>query len=512
MTHPLSASRLNDFLGCAHQAALWLSGVAPAGEVDPTLELLRAKGFEHEAQVLTRLERQYGQAVRISGTGSLHDRGAATLAAIQNGATLIYQGALAHDPWLGYPDFLVRKAGSDGATTFEPEDAKLARKAKAEYILQLGIYAELMEAIFNLPVGSGVIHVASGLPQSFDLRQTRYILKRLMQKFESFVADKARSTRPIPCGACPQCDFKARCEAEWRETDSPFFVAGVSAAQVIKLEEGGVRTLTDLARLKPGTKIDGIGTETLAKLAAQAHLQSRARETGKHLFEILPAARGRGFSLLPPPNAGDLFFDMKGDPLFTDGLEYLFGIWWRLSDSQEEKFQAVWAHDHAEEKAAFEAAMRLFVAQLERYPGAHIYHYAQYEPAALKRLAMRYATMEAELDQMLRERSFVDLFRVACQSIRASTESYSLKDLEKIYWGERAGDVKTAAASIIEYERWLVTGDAAILDSIARYNRDDCVSTEHLRQWLESLRPSGIVYEIIDDTAEQKREKSVERA
>ncbi len=124
MTHPLSASRLNDFLGCAHQAALWLSGIAPPGELDPTLELLRAKGFEHEAQVLTRLERQYGQAVRISGTGSLHDRGAATLAAIQNGATLIYQGALAHDPWLGYPDFLVRKAGSDGATSFEPEETK----------------------------------------------------------------------------------------------------------------------------------------------------------------------------------------------------------------------------------------------------------------------------------------------------------------------------------------------------------------------------------------------------
>jgi predicted RecB family nuclease len=66
----------------------------------------------------------------------------------------------------------------------------------------------------------------------------------------------------------------------------------------------------------------------------------------------------------------------------------------------------------------------LFVDQIGRYPAAHIYHYAAYEPTALKRLAMRYATMEAELDQLLREHRFVDLYRVVVQSLRASTEGY----------------------------------------------------------------------------------------
>jgi predicted RecB family nuclease len=56
----------------------------------------------------------------------------------------------------------------------------------------------------------------------------------------------------------------------------------------------------------------------------------------------------------------------------------------------------VWAHSPAEEKAAFESVIRLFVDQIRRHPGAHIYHYAAaYDPTALKRLAMRYATMEA---------------------------------------------------------------------------------------------------------------------
>jgi predicted RecB family nuclease len=43
--------------------------------------------------------------------------------------------------------------------------------------------------------------------------------------------------------------------------------------------------------------------------------------------------------------------------------------------------------------------------------------------------------MEGELDQMLRDGRFVDLYRIVRQGIRASAEGYSLKDLEKIYWG-----------------------------------------------------------------------------
>jgi predicted RecB family nuclease len=509
--HPLSASRLNDFLGCPHQAALWLAGVKPEGETDATLQLIRDKGFEHEAATLARLEQLHGPAEPIPSNGSLADRARLTRDAIERGATLIYQGALSKDAWLGYPDFLLRTEAGQAAG-FEPEDAKLSRKAKGEHVLQLGIYAELLEAVFGVPVQGGAIHVAAGDPENFDLRRTRYILRRLMRGFERFVANEGRTSKPIPCAACEQCDYKSRCEDEWRKSDSPFFVAGLSGAQVVKLAAAGVHTLSQLAALPSTTKIDCMGAETVAKLSGQARLQLDARNTGKHTFELLPTSRGRGFAMLPAPNDGDLFFDMEGDPLAGEGLEYLFGIYGRFAGTTEPEFRPIWGHGPADEKAAFESTMRLFVDQIRRHPGAHIYHYAAYEPTALKRLAMRYATMEAELDQLLRERRFVDLYRVVLQALRASTETYSLKDLEAIFWRERTGEVKTASASIVEYERWCVTQDKTILDSIAAYNKDDCVSTAHLRSWLEGLRPVGINLEIVDDTAEEKREQSAERA
>lgn len=501
-TPRLSASRLNNFLGCAHHAAMWLDGIKPPQTEDASLELVRAKGFEHEAEVLARLESEYGKAVAIADKAPLEQRVAETKTAIAAGAPLIYQAAFANDRWVGFPDFLVRTEGASGAVRYEPEDAKLARKAKAEHVLQLGIYAGLLQEADGVPIGQGAIHVGGGEPERFDLRRTGHITRRLMSRFEAFADRPVRDTRAIRTTACSQCPYQPRCEAEWRAADSPIFVAGLRTEQMLKLETAGVGTLGDLASQDSDRAVPGIGQETFAKLVHQARLQKAGAERGEGLVELLPVERGRGFTLMPPPQPGDLFFDMEGDPLYPGGLEYLFGLWGPLAPDGTDTFLPIWAHDPGAEKAAFERFMRLIVEHLARHPAAHIYHYAPYETAALKRLAMRYATMEAELDQLLREKRFVDLYQVVRQSVRASTEGYSLKDLEKIYWDQRSGDVTNAGDSIVEYERWRETGEPSILADIAHYNEDDVVSTARMRDWLEGLRPADAPYGLVVPDAE----------
>ena len=125
-------------------------------------------------------------------------------------------------------------------------------------------------------------------------------------------------------------------------------------------------------------------------------------------------------------------------------------------------------------------------------PSARIYHYNHYEPTALKRLAMRHGTREAELDALLREQRFVDLYVVVREALRISEPRYSLKNVERFYRPAREGEVGTAADSIVAFERWLESGDEAILHGIEAYNRDDCASTRELRDWLISLRPGGM--------------------
>jgi uncharacterized protein len=52
----------------------------------------------------------------------------------------------------------------------------------------------------------------------------------------------------------------------------------------------------------------------------------------------------------------------------------------------------------------------------------------------------------------------------------------------------REGSITDAGSSLVEYERWLETGDDAILADLEAYNNDDCHSTMLLRGWLEERR------------------------
>jgi predicted RecB family nuclease len=90
------------------------------------------------------------------------------------------------------------------------------------------------------------------------------------------------------------------------------------------------------------------------------------------------------------------------------GLEFLFGYSFKDATGTE-VVTTDWALSRADEKTVFERFVDFVMARLEVYPDLHVYHYAPYEPAALKRLMGRYVTCEDEIDRMLRGGVFVDL-------------------------------------------------------------------------------------------------------
>ena len=87
---------------------------------------------------------------------------------------------------------------------------------------------------------------------------------------------------------------------------------------------------------------------------------------------------------------------------------------------------------------------------------------------------------------------FVDLYRVVRQSLRASVESYSIKRLEPLYAFSRAVPLREANVALNTFEAALALGGQrdieSLLKTIKGYNRDDCVSTLRLRDWLEARR------------------------
>ena len=150
-----------------------------------------------------------------------------------------------------------------------------------------------------------------------------------------------------------------------------------------------------------------------------------------------------GLARLPEPSAGDVFFDLEGDSYVGEaGLEYLFG-YVACDDQGTAQYTACWALNREEEKQAFEEFVDGVIARWQQYPDMHIYHFAPYEPAALKRLMGRYATREEEIDRMLRAGLLVDLHGVVRGGVRASHLTLKLRSFS-------IGSVVTLSRSIVE--------------------------------------------------------------
>ena len=487
-----SASDLVNFMGCAHASVLDLRNLdAPVAfpPDDEQARLLQEKGLEHERAYLDRLRAEGRSVVDVSGDGGIVEKAERTRAALRSGADVVYQGAFLDSPWLGYSDFLLKvpTPSALGPFSYEVADTKLARTAKPKHVMQMAIYADILAR--EQGVAPGRMHVLLGDGSMATVRTDECVhyFRFARDRFLAHSAAPPAAVAGEPCGLCGFCRWSSRCEAEWDASDHLSIVAGMTRGRADALRRAGLPDMGALAAARPGVRVPGVQPGTLDKARSQAALQMGQRRTGERCVEILPPQAGRGLDRLPRPDAGDMFLDFEGDPLFEGGLEYLIGIV-DVEDGAE-RFHAFWAHDREGEKRAFRDAVDYMSARLRAHPAAHIYHYASYEETALKKLAMLHGTREAEVDDLLRGRKLVDLYKVVREAIRTSEPNYSIKSMERFYLdGKRGGEVTTAGDSIVIYERWRRLGDQRLLDDIGEYNRIDCSSTLACRDWLVGMR------------------------
>jgi len=504
----LSAHDLIGHLNCQHLTQNDLDVVngklAKPSHWDPLLEILRERGIKHEQAFLDHLGHQGFDVTLIDGVDITDGAVAETLSAMRAGAPIIVQAALQDGPWVGRADVLrrVEKKSTLGAWSYEIIDTKLARETKGATILQLSLYAELLRAMQGL-VPELVYVVAPWTdfePQAFRVADYAAFFRKARGAIEIAIGSSdTSSVYPDPKDHCDICRWAWQCEDRRRADDHLCLVANVSKNQIAELQAHGVDTAKKLAELQfPLLWKPNRGSPAGYEQAiAQARLQVRARELDERQHEVLDAVAGSGLSLLPDPSPTDIFFDIEGDPFVGEhGLEYLFG--YHYTDQAGKLVRvADWAFDRGSEKAIFEKFMDFVTSRRAEFPDTHVYHYAPYEPGALKRLMGRYATRETEVDNLLRGNVLIDLYSVVRNGIRASVESYSIKKLEPFYEFERLMDLKDANVALAALQGALELNDAASLtdamkDSVARYNDDDCRSTEALRNWLESIRAEAI--------------------
>jgi predicted RecB family nuclease len=503
-----SPSAIADFLACQHLTAL--NRAAKGGEIkkpyfaDPGLELLQKLGLAHEQRYLKQLENERRlNIVSVPDGLSWSDAATKTVEAMRAGAEGIYQASFMTGEWYGRADFLLRvdRSSALGDWSYEVVETKLARSTKARAIIQLCFYSDLLAAIQG--VGPTYMHVVLGgnaQAEKFFVQRYLAYFRKVRREFEAAYQARA-NTYPEPVELCRVCDWSSVCDRRWREDDHLSLVAGISRNQRKVLTENRINTVAELGRLALPAQpaIDGIGYQALVRIREQSRLQVQGREEGRHIYKLLtPPEAEKGLCSLPTPSAGDMFLDFEGDAFVLDqGLEYLFGVVMRSDKGGEApvytSYSPVWAFTRAEEKKAFEQFIATVMERLRQYPDMHIYHYGAYEETAIKRMAGQHATCVEEVDQLLRKEVLVNLYRVVQQGLRASVESYSIKKLEPLYEFTREVHLLDANLALQTFQAVLAFGPGdedlgEIRKAIEGYNRDDCLSTLRLRNWLEDKR------------------------
>ena len=485
---------------------------------DALMKSLQDKGYVHEADYAAKLQAQTDELVAIDTDKLTNDQALEqTLAAMRAGAPFITQARLTYGRFAGFADFLVKVDGQSdlGDYYYEAHDTKLSKQFKPYFAIQLCCYSEMLAGLQGVRpeymaaiLGDGTID-----RRRIDNYFAYYLC--LKEKFLQYQAGLDGSL-PDPRLSREYGQWSNLAHEKLSEIGHLSLVANICRTQVKTLEQAGIMTMKALAEFN-GSLEPKMRTEVLRGFSAQARLQLSSAGKDVPDYEVLEHDFDppQGLNLLPPPSPSDVFFDIEGLPSVEGGLEYLWGATF-FNEAGERDFRDFWAHDREQEKQAFSAFMAWVYKRWLEDPSMHVYHYAAYEITAIRKLMGRFGVFEAEVDNLLRNHVFVDLYKVVKGGLIIGEPRYSIKNIEHLYRSARDTDVASGGESVVWYESWKEAPDGKsyedsdILNNIRKYNIDDCDSTQELYAWLYARQQdSEIPYLIAKGDGEKELSEKV---
>ncbi len=359
--------------------------------------LLCKKGDEHEHASLIELQ---SQGLNIADLSKSNNSVENTINAMRAGVDVIYQASLEKLPFNGRADFLVKVTGKSalGNYLYEIWDTKLSKTVKPNFIMQLCCYADMLEEIQGVRPDNIVVVLGNNEKVSLRTDSYFYYYKQIKNFFLSVHNKFDHNTQPDPAESKSWGRWTKYAEKILLESDHLSQIANITRSQIKKLNKAGIITTKDLIT-SDSNLIAGINQNVVIKLKAQAKIQQDSLGREKPLFQIrIPEEnKQQGLSLLPPHSSLDIFFDIEGFPLEEDGLEYLWGATY-FDINANRQFRDFWAHNKTEEKQAFKDFIEWAYSRWEQDHTMHIYHYANYEIAACRKLMGMYGICEYEVD------------------------------------------------------------------------------------------------------------------
>lgn len=431
---------------------------------------------------------------------------AETLKLLNQGTIAVAQGYLEHETeeyfWSGFPDLLLREdfTITDGKIKqiSEPKatpkyvvwDVKATSDPDEKYWIQVASYSEVLElqglasaqdlgllAKYGKTYNKQRVEALAQLHEAREILLERLALATPGDITEDFIRDW-RCDTPSTCSKAA-CTFPDLCNHIRKEEHSLYLT--YRNTSVAKYLEAGIHTYDDLASATQN--LSSVKDETFTKDQNWARLLIEEQKQGTY-FELLPK---EDWIELPEPTVDDMFFDIEWFNSVFEKEPKVFMFGWVNSD---ESFNYLENLDEAEELQNFQDFVKQAKIKMDSNPLARIYHFHTPEVEHTRKLAAKYNQLHEEVEFLIPR--MVDLRKVTMSMLLPGSNSYSIKKLERYYDADtklnRKGNlVEGGADAMLLYYKATVTDPTNAtthMDIIRDYNKDDCLSTKLLRDWL----------------------------
>ena len=459
-------------------------------ESDEMSRYLQEMGKKYEAK--------FGEILQAKNLDVCHLKGEIseksyenTLLTLNKAHDFVSQVFLNSKKLYGVADYLMKVSSKSdlGNFSYEPVEIKLATFEKPSYILQSIAYCELLNNVLGKIPENFHLHLGGGKFKTFKTKYFYDWYKNIEDKYERFLS-KFSIDEPLDYLPGDHGKWNKFVQEKLKEKGDIIQVHAMRLDQRKKFNEAGIKTIFDLKNIDLNNHKVDLNNGLIKRFKNQATLQLRTTSEDNPAFEIRPInEQDKGLNLLPIKNDGDMFFDFEGypDPLTAEKIEYLIGITFKDKEGKY-IYKSFWAHNMDDEKKAFSEFVKFIKERKINYPSGKLFHYGNYEKNALGNLAAKHQIHIETIDDWLRSEYLIDLFPITKNAMILGAGSYSIKYVERIYLKDlRKEEISTAGDSVIQYANWINLKDEKILDSIEAYNKQDCDSTQKLRDFLLDL-------------------------
>ena len=390
---------------------------------------------------------------------------------------------------------ILRKTSGEsiwGNFSYQPVLARQGKKITREHRLILAMEGILIENLQKFKVAKGLIlHKDRKNIKKEQIRITDNLNKELIDSLLNLEKDiQSKTPPPITSNRkkCTICSWRKDCDSIAIKEGKLSEVSGIGAKREHLLMELGIKNIEDLSRVKhyilkqkldfSSPKNDDISKNIILQAQSQITNKPIKIKTKSTLSNLKEA---KGF----------LIYDIESDPDikhdFLHGFIRIKNSIYNDIDLKEIKYSPLLNLEKNTESFLWKRIKR----KLNQHKDLPILHYGETEPISLIKLGESQGASPQEITEL--KKRFIDIHLLTRESWFLPVRNYGLKSISEWIGFEWRQPNVDGARALLWWRQWRKSRKlnkiySRNLNSIFKYNKDDCLATFMIAKWLANQK------------------------